>query len=90
MKGMNATEKISQRIRNFLFENFLFGYDEKDFSNESSFLDSGVIDSTGILELIVFLESEYGISISDMEIIPENMDSVNCVSCFVYKKINNL
>lgn len=81
-------EQISQSIRIFIFENFLFGYDENQFSNDSSFLDFGVLDSTGILELIVFIETEFNIEVSNMEILPENLDSVNCVSLFVYQKIN--
>ena len=81
-------EEISQSIRSFLFENYLFGYNETDFSNDASFLDFGVLDSTGILELIVFIESKFNIEISDMEILPENLDSVNCVSHLIYKKIN--
>jgi acyl carrier protein len=88
MKEKIAMEEISQSIRNFLFENYLFGYDENEFSNDSSFMDYGVLDSTGILELIVFIEGEFNIEISDMEIIPENMDSINCVSRLVYRKIN--
>lgn len=88
MKEKITLEEISHSIRNFLFENYLFGYDENEFSDDSSFMDYGVLDSTGILELIVFIEGEFNIEISDMEIIPENMDSVNCVSRLVYKKIN--
>jgi acyl carrier protein len=88
MKGKFTLAEISQIIRSFLFENYLFGYDEKEFCNDSSFLEFGVLDSTGILELIVFIEGEFNIEITDMEIIPENMDSVNCVSRLVYKKIN--
>ncbi len=80
--------QISQRIREFLFENYLFGYDEKELSNDASFLNYGVLDSTGILELIVFIESEFNLDISDSEILPENLDSVDCVSHLVYKKIN--
>lgn len=88
MKEKVTQEQISQSVRKFLFENYLFGYDENEFSNDSSFLDFGVLDSTGILELIVFIESEYDIEIPDVEILPENLDSVNCVSRLVYKKIN--
>jgi acyl carrier protein len=88
MKEKVTLEQISQTMRKFLFENYLFGYDENDFSNDSSFLDFGVLDSTGILELIIFLESEFDIEVPDMEILPENLDSVNCVSRLVYKKIN--
>jgi len=88
MKEKVTLEQISQSIRGFLFENYLFGYDEDEFSNDASFLNFGVLDSTGILELIVFLESEFHIEVSDDEILPENLDSVDCVSRLVYKKIN--
>ncbi|MDV3427911.1 MAG: acyl carrier protein [Bacillota bacterium] len=88
IKEKITKEQISQKIRKFLFENYLFGYDENEFSNDSSFLDFGVLDSTGILELIVFIESEFNIEVEDSEILPENLDSVDCVSRLVYKKIN--
>ena len=81
-------EQIAEDIRSFLFENYLFGYDEQNFSNDSSFLDLGVLDSTGILELILFIEGKFHIQVLDEEILPENLDSINCVSSLVYKKIN--
>ncbi|MFA6939907.1 MAG: acyl carrier protein [Clostridiaceae bacterium] len=90
MEEKVTLEQISQKIRGFLFENYLFGYDENEFSNDSSFLDFGVLDSTGILELIVFIESEFIIEVEDSEILPENLDSVNCVSRLVYKKVSPL
>ncbi len=80
-------DQITKSIRGFLFENYLFGYDENEFSNETSFLNFGVLDSTGIMELIVFIESEFQIEVSDAEILPENLDSVDCVSRLVYRKI---
>jgi acyl carrier protein len=88
MKEKVALEEVSQSIRNYLFENFLYGYDGNELSNDESFLEFGVLDSTGIIELITFIESEFDIEIEDTEIIPENLDSVNCVSRFVYKKMN--
>lgn len=88
MKEKVILEQISQSIRKFLFENYLFGYDENEFSNDSSFLELGVLDSTGILELILFIESQFNIEVTDEEILPENLDSINCVSHLVYKKIN--
>lgn len=81
-------EEISKNIRNFLFENYLFGYSENQFNNDSSFLEFGVLDSTGILELILFIEDKFQIQVLDEEILPENLDSINCVSRLVYKKIN--
>lgn len=82
-----SMELISQKVRNFLFEHYLFGYNENTFCNDFSFLDYGVLDSLGILELITFIENEFGITVSDAEILPENMDSVDCVSRFVMKKM---
>lgn len=88
MKVNVTLEQISQGIRSFLFENYLFGYDENEFTNDSSFLEFGVLDSMGILELITFIESEFDVEVTDAEILPENLDSVNRVSRLVYKKIS--
>lgn len=73
------------RIREFVVENFLFG-DGHHLQGNTSFIQSGVIDSTGILELITFLEETYGISIEDHELVPENMDSLLNVAAFVDRK----
>lgn len=88
MKKKISLEQISENIRKFLFENYLFGYDENEFSNDSSFLKFGILDSTGILELILFIESQFAIEVKDEEILPENLDSINSVSSLVWKKIN--
>lgn len=88
MKEKVTLEQITQNVRKFLFENYLFGYSENELSNDTSFLEFGVLDSMGIIELIVFIEEEFGIEISYSEILPENMDSVNCVSSLIYKKMN--
>ena len=88
MKEKFALEQITQSIRKFLFENYLFGYNENELSNNTSFLEFGVLDSMGIFELIGFIENEFDIEISYSEILPENLDSVNCVSSFIYKKMN--
>jgi acyl carrier protein len=74
-----------ETIHGFIVENFLFG-DGEQLTNETSFLDSGIIDSTGILELITFLEETYNITIEDDELIPENLDSLNNVVKFIGQK----
>jgi acyl carrier protein len=75
------------RVRTFVVENFLFGEGE-DLKDDTSFLDEGIIDSTGILELVDFLEEEFEISIDDEELIPKNLDSLNNVSAYVDRKQN--
>lgn len=74
-------------VRQFVIENFLYGNDEK-IGEETSFLHSGIIDSTGILELVGFLENTFGITLEDDELVPENLDSLLNISRFLERKLN--
>jgi acyl carrier protein len=73
-------------VKKFIVDNFLFGDDSKLKSDTVSFLDSGIVDSTGILELITFLEETFKIQIEDNEILPENLDSLSNILSFISKK----
>ena len=75
-------------IRTFIFENFLFDADESALKNDASFLEQGIIDSTGVLELVEWLEDEFDFQINDEELIPENLDSVNLLAAFIQRKKN--
>ena len=81
------TETIANDVREFVISNFLFGQDDGRVTRDLSFLESGTIDSTGMLELVAFIEEKYGISIGDRELVPENLDSVSNVSRFVARKL---
>ena len=61
-------------VRAFIVENFLFGVDDENLTETSSFLENGIVDSTGILELITFVETTYSITVDDSEMVPENLD----------------
>jgi acyl carrier protein len=76
-----------QSVREFISENFLFG-DAAQLRDDTSFLSSNVIDSTGVLELVNFLEERYKISIGDDEIVPENLDSLESIEVYLKKKLN--
>ena len=76
---------IQRKIRHFIVENFLFG-DDHGLNNDTSFLENGIIDSTGILELVMFLDTEFSVEIMDEELIPENLDSINSIQNFLIKK----
>ena len=78
-------DNTRERIKGFLIDNFLFG-DEEGLEDQTSFLDAGIVDSTGILELVDFLDDEFNIKISDDEILPENLDSINNIINFLEKK----
>ncbi len=77
-------DKTKKRIRTFIIENFLFGEDN-DLKDDTSFLEEGIIDSTGVLELIEFLEEEFDVEIDDEDMIPENLDSLNNLEIFLRK-----
>jgi len=81
-----ATTAIEQQIRSFVEETFFLGRDDA-LEDSDSFLDHGVIDSTGILELIAFVQERYGIQIEDDEAIPENLDSIDRISAFLRRKL---
>ena len=74
-------------LREFVVENFLFG-DDSQLEEDSSFLESGIIDSTGILELIQFLEETYDIKIEDEELIPENFSNLIAIDHYLDLKLN--
>jgi acyl carrier protein len=75
------------KIRQFIFDNFLFDAAEEDLGNDDSFLEQGVIDSTGVLELVEWLEETFDFAVDDEELIPENLDSVNQLAAFITKKV---
>jgi len=76
-----------KQIREFIIENFLFG-NANGLKDETSFLEEGIIDSTGVLELVTFLEEKFEIQVADEELIPENLDSINNVTTYLERKIS--
>jgi acyl carrier protein len=80
------TMTIEQKIRAFIVENFLFGESDDNLKDDDSLLENSIIDSTGVLELVAFLEETYGIELDDEEISPENLDSIANMSKFIANK----
>lgn len=78
--------RITEELRRFVIDNFLYGQ-ENNLSEDSSFLATGIIDSTGMLELIGFLERTYGFRLEDEEIVPENLDSIGRLTSLVKRKL---
>ena len=77
--------ETKSKIRDFIIENFLFG-EANGLQDGTSFLEEGIIDSTGVLELVTFLEEDFGIQVADEELIPENLDSINNVAAYLERK----
>lgn len=76
---------IQNTVKAFIVDNFLFGSDE-GLKEDTSFLEEGIIDSTGVLELITFLEDKFDIKVNDDELIPENLDTLNRINKFLRHK----
>ena len=78
--------EVREQIRNYIAETFLFSDDGFNMSDDVSFLDEGIIDSMGVLELIMFTEETFTVSVEDDEIKPENFDSVNKLYDYIQRK----
>lgn len=81
-----SAAEIRGRLRDFVREAFLLG-DEVDLEDDTSLLMSGILDSTGVLELVLHLEQDYGLQIADEEILPDNLDSIERLCRFVQSKL---
>lgn len=79
-------EKVESKVRQFIVDNFLFGEGADGLRSEDSLLDKGLIDSTGILELVSFLQNCFHLQVEDNEIVPENLDSILRITTYVQRK----
>jgi len=79
-------EQAVATLRSYILENYLFTDDQGELKNGESFLESKILDSMGILELIHFLEEEFGVKTADEEMIPENLDSIDRLIGFIERK----
>ena len=80
------TSVIKAQIRSFIVENYLFGDTSHPLEDDTSLIETDVIDSTGVLELVTYLEDTFQISIQDAEIVPANLNSIASISTFVASK----
>jgi acyl carrier protein len=81
MDGMNPLEIVKA----YIVENFLFG-DDRRIGPDTDFLENGILDSTGVLELVGFLEEKFGIRVEDDEVVPDNLNSLEKIARFISKK----
>ncbi len=81
------TDTIAREIKEFVVTNFLFGQETTPLTEDQSFLEGGIVDSTGVLELVAFVEQRFGISVGDRELLPENLDSIRNLTAFITRKV---
>ena len=80
------SKTLQNQVRAFIVANFLFGESDNGLKNTDSFLENGIIDSTGVLELVSYLEETYELEVEDEELIPENLDSIAAVTAYIQRK----
>ena len=80
-------ENYTAQVRAFIIDNFLFGSDDGSLGEDESFLQAGIIDSTGIMEVVAWIEEDFGVKVSDMDLLPENFDSVNRLAAYIGRRV---
>lgn len=80
------SDALREQIRAFILENYLFTDDTSALAVDDSLLEKGIVDSTGMLEIIFFIEEQLGVKVLDEEMIPDNLDGVNKIAAFVQAK----
>lgn len=78
--------EIRAKVREFIGSNFLLGKSQDAIQDSGSFLDSGIVDSTGVLEIVEFVQEAWGFRVADDELVPENLDSVDNLVRFILRK----
>jgi acyl carrier protein len=77
---------IESKLRQYILENFLFTDDQSALANAASFMNEGILDSTGIMEVVLFIEQEFDLRVADEEMIPDNLDSIDNLVTFIQRK----
>ena len=80
------SDAVQKKIRDFIVENFLFGDDSQPLPGDLSLMENDLVDSTGILELVGFLEEGFGLKVADADIVPANLDSIDRIAAFIERK----
>ncbi len=83
------TETIKTQVRQYVVDDLLMGTSAAELRDDDSFMESHVIDSVGVLELIAFIEKNFGIKVEDQEILPENLDSLNGIGRYLERKLRS-
>lgn len=83
-----GTRDIEKDVRDFIAENFILDEDADEIGRDESLTGSGVLDSMGVLELIMFIEERFGVEVPDEDTLPENLDSVGRIADYVEGRLN--
>jgi acyl carrier protein len=88
MTTRNDSHQMEEQIKNFIAQNLLYSVDGFTYSEEASFLQEGIIDSLGVMQLVEFVERDFDISVDQQEVTPDNFGSVGKLAGFVRRKLH--
>ena len=83
---MSEATQIRAQLRRYIAENLLFSDKEYPFEDEASFLKNGVVDSTGVMELVAYVEKQFGVTVDPKEVVPDNFDSIKNLTSYIKRK----
>jgi len=83
---VKVKKSIEERIRAYIAENILFSGNGYPHADDTSFLEEGIVDSMGIMELVTFVDESFGITVEDEEVVPDNFDSVSRLAAYIRRK----
>jgi acyl carrier protein len=88
MKARMVTEntEIREQLRRYIAENLLFSDKDYPFEDDASFLKNGVVDSTGVMELVAYVEKKFGVTVDPKEVVPDNFDSIKSLTGYIQRK----
>jgi len=79
--------EIHSQLRDYIAQNLLFTDNGYGYDDDASFLEEGIVDSVGIMELVLFIEENYGLSVEDKDLTPDNFDSINKLAYFIKQRL---
>ena len=80
---------IKEQLKDYIARNLLFSDNGFKYDDDASFLEEGIVDSIGVLELVAFVDESFGVEVEDHEVTPDNFDSVNKLAAYVQRKQNS-
>lgn len=83
-------DTIRATVRKFIMENFLDDGLTHELDDDASLVATGIVDATGVLELMLFVEDAYGIQVGDLDLDPENFDSINSITYYIARQLSNM
>jgi acyl carrier protein len=82
--------EIKEKLKDYIAQNLLFSDNGFQYDDDASFLEEGIVDSIGVLELVAFVDESFGVEVEDYEVTPDNFDSINKLTVYIQGKLKHI